>query len=721
MPSPTSPSLSDGNVAKIIAATAAITLFIVGVAFLIFRKVFKQRQKSERNTSFRRQETTVTHEDFEKFKGRVKGLFVDENGQEVLYMRKLEDGQLKATFPKIVFNPSFEEEEGEKRVDVAEEELRKSKKSREGFHGPSYMSDHKEKAEPVLKNPIPKHPVSALQLTQPPPPPPPPPPPTMAKKVPAPPPTPSTPPLPPPCPPVKRNPTPPPPPTKAIHTVSSLKPPPAPKGKADESREAAAAAENSKGTVVGQMKLKPLHWDKVLTNVDHSLVWNEIKDGSLRFDDELIENLFGYTATNRRPFDRTNISMSSSSSNSGSTAQVFILEPRKSQNTAIVLKSLIVSRKEIIEALLEGQGLGSDTLEKLAKISPNQEEATKILQFNGNPTRLADAESFLFHILKSIPSAFIRVNAMLFRSNYDSEILHLKESLQVLELGSKELRTRGLFLKLLEAILKAGNKMNAGTSRGDAQGFNLSALRKLSDVKSTDGKTSLLHFVVEQVTRAEGRSCLINRNHSLGRSNSQRSKYSTLLSNSLTAEDRDKEYLKLGLPAVGGLSADFSNVKKAATIEYETFIKMCSSLTSHVAEIRQLVTRCANGERGGFFREMKEFLEECEEELKLVREEQTRVMELVKRTTEYYQAGGSKEKWAHPLQLFVIVKDFLDMVDRVCVDITRNLQKKTVTSLASSPSSSPPATTSVRFPNFRTHFMSDMPEKTSSSDSDDSF
>ncbi|TXG50346.1 hypothetical protein EZV62_022870 [Acer yangbiense] len=700
-----SPSSSDGNIAKIIAATAAITLFIAVVAFLIFQKVIKRRRKSKINSSFRRQETTVTHEDFEKFKGKVKGLFVDENGREVLYMRKLEDGQLKATFPKIVFNPSFEEEEEdggeEKRVDVTVEEMRISKKS-----------------EPILKNPIPVHPVSALQLTQPPPPPPPPPPPTMAKKVPAPPPPPSTPPLPPPPRPLfKRNPTPPPPPTK----VSSSKPPPAPKGNADKSREAAAAAENSKGTVVGQVKLKPLHWDKVLTDVDHSMVWNEIKDGSLRFDDEQIENLFGYTTTNRKPFERTNVSMSSSTSNSASTAQVFILESRKSQNTAIVLKSLVVSRKEIIEALLEGQGLSSDTLEKLAKISPSQEEATKILQFNGNPTKLADAESFLFHILKSIPSAFIRINAMLFRSNYDSEILHLKESLQALELGSKELRTRGLFLKLLEAILKAGNKMNAGTSRGDAQGFNLSALRKLSDVKSTDGKTSLLHFVVEQVVRAEGRRCQINRNHSLGRINSQRTKSSNLISESLTADDRDKEYLKLGLPTVGGLSAEFSNVKKAATIEYDSFIKMCSTLTSHVAEIRQLVTRCANGERGGFLREMKEFLEKCEEELKLVREEQTRVMELVKRTTEYYQAGGSKEKWAHPLQLFVIVKDFLDMVDRVCVDITRNSQKKNVTSVASSPSSSPTARTSVRFPNFRTHFMSDMPEKTSSSESDDSF
>ena len=63
---------------------------------------------------------------------------------------------------------------------------------------------------------------------------------------------------------------------------------------------------------------------------------------------------------------------------------------------------------------------------------------------------------------------------------------------------------------------------------------------------------------------------------------------------------------------------------------------MCSNLTSRVAEIKQLATFCGNSEKTGFVMEMKGFLEECDDELKVVREEQIRVIELVKRTTEYY-------------------------------------------------------------------------------------
>lgn len=59
-----------------------------------------------------------------------------------------------------------------------------------------------------------------------------------------------------------------------------------------------------------------------------------------------------------------------------------------------------------------------------------------------------------------------------------------------------------LFLKLLEAVLKTGNRMNVGTARGGAMAFKLDALLKLADVKGTDGKTTLLHFVVQEMTRS---------------------------------------------------------------------------------------------------------------------------------------------------------------------------------------------------------------------------
>lgn len=176
----------------------------------------------------------------------------------------------------------------------------------------------------------------------------------------------------------------------------------------------------------------------------------------------------------------------------------------------------------------------------------------------------------------------------------------------------------------------------------------------------------------------------------------------------------------LGLPVLEDLSTELSIVKKVAIIEYDNFINMCSTLGSRVTEIRQLMRNCGNDERGvGFVREMKGFLEECEEELMVVRGEQTRVMELVKRTTKYYQAGASisTDKGSHPLQLFVMVKDFLGMVDQVCADIYWKIQKKNETAPLGS---SPPSTKTLwRLSNFHSHFMLDMSRTTSNESSDD--
>jgi len=394
-----------------------------------------------------------------------------------------------------------------------------------------------------------------------------------------------------------------------------------------------------------------------------------------------MEALFGYVAANSK--SNTPKGKESTSPSRDASTNAFILDPRKSQNTAIVLKSLAVSRKEIIDALVDGHGLNADTIEKLSRIAPTEEEQSNILEYEGDTEKLAAAESFLYHILKAVPSAFKRLNAILFRLNYDAEIVEIKEFLQTLELGCKELRNQGVFVKLLEAVLKAGNRMNAGTNRGNAQAFNLVSLRKLSDVKSTDGKTTLLHFVVEEVVRSEGKRAVLNRNHSLSRSSSNRSSSSSSSSgdskNSATSnEQKQREYTTLGLAIVGGVSSEFSNVKKVALTDYNSFVGSISALSARIVEIRQLVLQCgSNGKGGKFVREMNHFLENAEKELQLVREEQTRIMQLVKRTTEYYQGGASKDgAGEQTLYLFVIVKDFLGMVDQACIEIARNMQKK---------------------------------------------
>ncbi|XP_044492439.1 formin-like protein 4 [Mangifera indica] len=721
-PPPSEPeSNSSSNkktIVKVVAATAASTIVVAAVFFFLLQKHYIARRKRDKVGNIAQpgngpqggRPATLPPNGFTGFDGNVRGLIVDENGLDVLYWRKLEEGdknQLRS-FEKETLQSPPRRSDGDK---LGEPMMNKSEEIQEVSSSSSYYSVRPEKnyQDQIMASKAPPPSVSfrTIEEKQPPfqpstlPLPPAPPLPIQKNSRPSPPP-------PPPPIPGEKNPGPPPPPPKATGLKISLKPPSGSKGSSSEGKLGDRSASEN-----GQVKLKPLHWDKVNKNGEKSMVWDKIDNGSFRFDGDLMEALFGFVASNRKSPPRTNDSRNPKSPNS----QILILDARKSQNTAIVLKSLALSHNELLNALNEGKGLNAETLERLNRIAPNKEEQSQILKFEGDPTRLADAEAFHFHILKAIPSTYTRLHAMLFRSNYDTEILHLKESIQTLELGCRELRTRGLFMKLLEAILKAGNRMNAGTARGNAQAFDLTALRKLSDVKSSDGKTTLLHFVVEEVVRAEGRRCAVTSKNNLSRSSSRSSNSSITSEDSTPKEDKEKEYMMLGLPVVGGLSTEFTNVKKAATIDYDTFSSTCSSLSARAAEIGELVSECSVEGGDCFVKEMKGFLEAAEKELKVLKEEQARVMQLVRKTTEYYQAGASKNHGAHQLQLFVIIKDFLGMVDHVCVEIARNLQRRRTSK--SGIGSSPPGLRTVRFPNLPEHFLTDKSRSNSSeSDSD---
>ncbi|OMO57288.1 hypothetical protein CCACVL1_25855 [Corchorus capsularis] len=674
---PPSPSSDNTNktIAKAVAATAASTIVIAGIFFFCIRKyVMGQRKKDRVGDSFqggsRSQSKKVEPvQEIPLLRGKSSTSHVPPPPED--------DDSTETISPKLPPPPSH-------RVVLNAVEKREAPVQSK-FLPPSSMPP-----------PPPSLPIQHNNSKSPAAPPPPPPPaPSNRTPAPPPPPVPAKGPAPPPPPAPAKGPAPPPPPPKAGGSVAtSLKPPPPKAGETSGNNQA--------------VKLKPLHWDKVNNNVEHSMVWDKIHGGSFKVDDDLMEALFGYVATNRK--SPNGKAKNTGNTSPSSSSQIMVLDARKSQNIAIVLKSLALSRRELVEALNEGQGLEAETIEKLMRIAPTEEEQSQILGFDGDPTKLADAESFLFHILKAIPSAFTRLNAMQFRTNYDSEILHIRENLQNLELGCKELRSQRLFMKLLEAILKAGNRMNAGTARGNAQAFNLTSLLKLSDVKSTDGKTTLLHFVVEEVVRSEGKKCYISRTHSLSRSSSRNSTSNS--DNSTTKEDREKEYITLGLPVVGGLSADFTNVKKAATIDFSIFSSSCSALSARVAEIKRLVSQCLADGKGGFVKEMKGFIDDAEEELKTIAEEQKRVMDNVKRTAEYYQAGASKD----PFQIFVIVRDFLGMVDQVCVEIARNQQRR---KSPQSPNSSE-SRTKMRFPVLPPNFMTGKSRSNSSESDGDS-
>ncbi|KAL2493934.1 Formin-like protein 3 [Forsythia ovata] len=472
------------------------------------------------------------------------------------------------------------------------------------------------------------------------------------------PPPPGPPPPPPPKPPAPA----PPPPSRVAHHPNPPKPgnlpKPSPIGLHHQQRSSMGeVSETSADSEASKPKLKPFFWDKVLANPDHSMVWHEIKAGSFQFNEEMMESLFVYVPTNKNKNEHTK-----DSSSFDSPQFIQIIDPRKAQNLAIILKALNVSTEEVCDAVKEGNELPPELIQTLLKMAPTTDEELKLRLYNGEISHLGPAEQFL-KLMVEIPFAFKRLESLLFMSTLQEEVSSVKGSFATLEVACKELRNSRLFLKLLEAVLKTGNRMNDGTYRGGAQAFKLDTLLKLADVKGTDGKTTLLHFVVQEIIRSEG----VRAARRLRESQSMSSvKTEDLVEDS--SDEIEEYHRNLGLQVVSGVSNELENVRKAALIENDSLSATVSKLSHSLVKTREFLETEMKGveEDSEFYDTLSSFIQHSDSDIAMLLEEEKRIMDLVKNTGDYFHGNAGKGEGLH---LFVIVRDFLLMLEKVCKEV----------------------------------------------------
>uniref|UniRef100_A0A8C4VWP5 Formin homology 2 domain containing 1 n=1 Tax=Gopherus evgoodei TaxID=1825980 RepID=A0A8C4VWP5_9SAUR len=285
------------------------------------------------------------------------------------------------------------------------------------------------------------------------------------------------PPPPPSCPPPPGCPPPPPPPVPGCPPPPALLGAPAPDGR--------SPAKKKKTVKLFWKELKHPSSQAVAGRFGRGTVWASLE--RVEIDAAKLEHLFE---------SRAKEVLSSKKAADGKKCTV-VLDPKRSN--AINIGLTVLPPTHIIKTAIlsfDEFAINKEGIEKILTMVPTDEEKQKIQEAQlANPDLpLGSAEQFLL-TLSSISELTSRLQLWAFKLDYESMEQEIAEPLFDLKLGMEQLAKNQTFKCILATLLAMGNVLNGSQSRG----FELSYLEKVSEVKDTVHRQSLLHHLCHAV------------------------------------------------------------------------------------------------------------------------------------------------------------------------------------------------------------------------------
>ncbi|XP_063260108.1 formin-like protein 1 [Prinia subflava] len=342
----------------------------------------------------------------------------------------------------------------------------------------------------------------------PPPPPPPPPPLPGAEPIPPPPPAPPLPAgaAPPPAPPLPGAPVPPPPPPLPGGPEGPVPPPPPPPPLGGEPPAGPGAPPTANGSVKvkkpiqTKFRMPVFNWVALKPSQIDGTVFTELNDEKVL--QELDMSDFEEHFKTKAQGPALDISALKAKATQKAPSKVTLMESNRAKNLAITLRKGGRSVQDICTAIetYDQQALSLDFLELLLRFLPTEYERTLIGKFERDqqpPEELSDEDQFMIRFSK-IPRLAERMNVMIFLGSFGDTAQLLMPQLNAIIAASMSLKSSSKLRHILEIVLAFGNYMNS-SKRGAAYGFRLQSLDALLEMKSTDRKQTLLHYLVRVI------------------------------------------------------------------------------------------------------------------------------------------------------------------------------------------------------------------------------
>ncbi|KAI5731933.1 hypothetical protein M8J77_018641 [Diaphorina citri] len=266
-------------------------------------------------------------------------------------------------------------------------------------------------------------------------------------------------------------------------------------------------------TPVPRTKMKTINWNKIPNSkvVGRHNIWSLVARSHEHSPQTILdwaemEGLFcQQTLSTPTPTSQSSPRASRSESadkRKDVTSEILLLDGKRSLNVNIFLKQFRSSNEDIIHLIKNGDHdeIGTEKLRGLLKILPQLDELEMLRNFDGDKSRLGNAEKFLLQLIQ-VPNYKLRIESMLLKEEFATNMSYLEPSINSMIVAGEDLMSNKALQEVLYMVICAGNFLNSGGYAGNAAGVKLSSLQKLTDIRANKPGMNLIHYVALQAEK----------------------------------------------------------------------------------------------------------------------------------------------------------------------------------------------------------------------------
>ncbi|CAH1451241.1 unnamed protein product [Lactuca virosa] len=212
--------------------------------------------------------------------------------------------------------------------------------------------------------------------------------------------------------------------------------------------------------------LMPLHWIKLFRASQGSL-WEELQTpgdlqrSAVEIDMSELEAMFSLSPINPKK------------------------DTFKAEKLHLLQAAALAMDKSIFDA---------DQIQNLIKFCPTKQEMELLKNYTGDKDLLEKCNQFLLKLMK-VPHVGSKLRVFRLKIQFDTQLSEFKKSLNTVNSACNEIKTCVKLKEIMKRNMYLGNTLNQETAKGDAVGFKLDSLLKLSDTISSNNKITLMHYI----------------------------------------------------------------------------------------------------------------------------------------------------------------------------------------------------------------------------------